>query len=127
MQLLSLQFSVDTRPRLNVYKTSLRHRRRRIDVLLTLKRRRVSTGLESVQLSAICSKVLARKCFVEKVFLKMSQNSQGNTCARVSFLMNLQVEAQTLFRWILSKLLRTPFSTKHLQWLLVLVVFQRCI
>ena len=35
--------SVDTWRRFNVYKTSLRRRRRRIDVLKTLKRRRVST------------------------------------------------------------------------------------
>ena len=35
---------VDTRRRFNVYKTSIRRRRRRIDVLKTLKRRRVSTG-----------------------------------------------------------------------------------
>ena len=38
------QYPVDTRRRFNVYKTSIRHRRRRIDVLQTLKRIRVSTG-----------------------------------------------------------------------------------
>ena len=37
-------YPVDTRHRFNVYKTSKRRRRRRIDVLWTLKRRRVSTG-----------------------------------------------------------------------------------
>ena len=32
-----------------------------------------------------------RRCFVKRVFLKMSQNLQeNNTCARVSFLMMLQ-------------------------------------
>ena len=36
---------VDTRRRFNVYKTSILRRRRRIDVLQTLKRRRVSTGI----------------------------------------------------------------------------------
>ena len=30
-----------------------------------------------------------RKCFVKKVFLKISQNSQENTCAWVSFLIKL--------------------------------------
>ena len=35
---------VDTRRRFNVYKTSIRGPRHRIDVLQTLKRRRVSTG-----------------------------------------------------------------------------------
>ena len=36
--------SVDTRRRFKVYKTSIRRRQRRIDVLQTLKRRCVSTG-----------------------------------------------------------------------------------
>ena len=31
-----------------------------------------------------------QRCFVKKVFLEMSQNSQENTCARVSFLIKLQ-------------------------------------
>ena len=38
-------FPVDTPCRFNVNKTSIRRRRRCIDVLMTLKRRRVSTGL----------------------------------------------------------------------------------
>ena len=28
---------------------------------------------------------VAKKCFVKKVFLEISQNSQENTCARVFF------------------------------------------
>ena len=39
---------VDTRRRFNVYKTSIQRRRRRIDVLQTLKRRRVSTGKKQI-------------------------------------------------------------------------------
>ena len=39
----------------------------------------------------------ARKCFVTKVFLKISQNSQENTCANVSFLMKLQAWGQQLY------------------------------
>ena len=31
------------------------------------------------------SEAVTRRCSVEKVFLKISQNSQENTCARVSF------------------------------------------
>ena len=38
-------FPVDTRRHFNLYKTSIRRRRRGIDVLKTLKRRRVCTGL----------------------------------------------------------------------------------
>ena len=36
---------------------------------------------------------VARKCFVKKAFLEILQNSQENTCARVSFLIKLQAEA----------------------------------
>ena len=32
-------------------------------------------------------------CFVKKVFLEISQNSQENTCVRVSFLIKLQTQA----------------------------------
>ena len=31
-----------------------------------------------------------RRCSVKKMFLEISQNSQENTCARVSFLIKLQ-------------------------------------
>ena len=34
-----------------------------------------------------------QRCSVKKVFMKISQNSQENTCARASFLIKLQVEA----------------------------------
>ena len=40
-----------------------------------------------------------RRCSVKKVFLKISQNSQENTCVRVSFWLNLQVTGN--FLWIL--------------------------
>ena len=33
------------------------------------------------------------RCSVKKLFLKISPNSQENTCARVSFLLKLQTEA----------------------------------
>ena len=39
------------------------------------------------------AEAVARRCFVKKVFLKISQNSQENTCARVSFLIKSQAEA----------------------------------
>ena len=34
--------------------------------------------------------VVVQRCSVKKVFLEISQNSQENTCARVSFLIKLQ-------------------------------------
>ena len=39
----------------------------------------------------IDSEAVAQRCSVEKAFLEISQNSQENTCARVSFLTKLQV------------------------------------
>ena len=45
--------------------------------------------------------------FCEKVFLQISQNSQENTCARVSF------------PWIFAKFLIIPFIIEHLWWLLL--------
>ena len=36
------------------------------------------------------SEAVFQRCSVEKMFLEISQNSQKNTCARVSFLIKLQ-------------------------------------
>ena len=40
----------------------------------------------------ILSEAVAQRCSVKKVFLEISQKSQENTCARVSFLITLQAE-----------------------------------
>ena len=37
----------------------------------------------------IIVKAVAQRCSMKKVFLEISQNSQENTCARVSFLIKL--------------------------------------
>ena len=36
--------------------------------------------------------VVIQRCYVKKVFFEISQNSQENTCARVSFLIKLQLK-----------------------------------
>ena len=64
-----------------------------------------------------------------KLFLKILQNSQENTCARVSFLIKLQdLKPATLLKkrvWHkcfpvnFAKFLRTPFVPEHLGWLLL--------
>ena len=46
---------------------------------------------------------VVQKCSLKKVFLKISQNSQENTSARVSFLIKLQ-----------AKFLRASFFIEHL-------------
>ena len=64
-------------------------------------------------------------CSVKKVFLKNSQNSQKNTCARVSFLIKLQASAVFSRLWHrcflvnFVKFLTTPFFIEHLRGLLL--------
>ena len=42
------------------------------------------------------SEAVAWRCSVENVFLEIPQNSQENTCARVSFLIKLQASARLM-------------------------------
>ena len=74
------------------------------------------------------SEAVVRRCSVKKVFLKISQNSQENTCARVSFLIKLQAPSATLLKKRLwhrcfpvnfVKFLGTLFFTEDLWWLLL--------
>ena len=37
-----------------------------------------------------CLEAVAQRCSVKKVFSEISQNTQENTCARVSFIIKLQ-------------------------------------
>ena len=43
------------------------------------------------------TEAVVRSCSVKKVFLEISQNLQKNTCARVSFLVNLQASGLQLY------------------------------
>ena len=60
-----------------------------------------------------CPEAVTRRCSVKKVFLDILQNSQENSCARVSFLIKLQVSGLQLwhrcFPLNFTKFLRTPF------------------
>ena len=49
----------------------------------TSAERKVSTFLKRTE-------PVARRCYVKKVFLEISQTSQENACVRVSFLIKLQ-------------------------------------
>ena len=46
-----------------------------------------------INFDELYSEAVVQGCSVKKVFLEISQNSQENTCARVSFLIKLQAEA----------------------------------
>ena len=73
------------------------------------------------------TEAVVRRCSVKKMFLEISQNSQENTCVRVSFLIKLQAWGPLLkkrpwhrcFPVDFAKSLRTPFFTEHLWWLLL--------
>ena len=41
-------------------------------------------------INLVATEAVAQRCSVKKMFLEISQNSQENTCARVSFLIKLQ-------------------------------------
>ena len=41
-------------------------------------------------------KAVVRRCSIKKVFLKFLQNSQENTCVRVSFLIKLKFNKEIL-------------------------------
>ena len=64
------------------------------------------------------------RCSIKKLFLKISQSSQENTCSRVSFLINLQAEAcnfikKEILAQVLScefcKISKNTFFTEHLR------------
>ena len=44
------------------------------------------------------SETVTQRCSVKKLFLEISQNSQENICARVSFLKKLQAAPATLLK-----------------------------
>ena len=65
-----------------------------------------------------------QRCSVRKMFLEISQNSRENTCARVSFLIKLQVEVRCnfikkenlalVFFYEFCKISKNTFFTEHL-------------
>ena len=64
-----------------------------------------------------------QRCSVKKLFLEISQNSQKNTCARVSFL-----KKRLWHRWFpmnFARFLRTSSLTEYLCWLLLKTPLQR--
>ena len=72
------------------------------------------------------SEAIAQRCFVKKVFLEISQNSQENTRAKVSFfdkVAGLRPAKKRLwhrsFPVNFVKFQRSPFFIEHLRWLLL--------
>ena len=44
-----------------------------------------------------CKETVVQRCSVKKLFLEISQNSQENACARVSFLIKLKASGLQLY------------------------------
>ena len=71
------------------------------------------------QSASILTEALVRRCSVNKVFLEISQNSQENTSARVSFLIKLQnfIKKETMgqvFSFEFFKISKSTFFIEHL-------------
>ena len=71
----------------------------------------------------LTSEAVARRCSRKKVFLEISQNSQENSCASVSFLIKLQAlglgdSGIGVFLWF-CEISKNTFFTEHLRWLLL--------
>ena len=81
-----------------------------------------SFRVKHMQLCAINEEAFTRRCSVKKVFLKISQNSRENTCARVSFLIKSYLKKK-LWHWCFpvnfAKFSGTPFSIEQLWWLIL--------
>ena len=57
----------------------------------------ILNGLKPEMLQKLLSEAVVKRCSVKKVLLEISQNSQKNTCARVSFLIKLQASGLQLY------------------------------
>ena len=75
----------------------------------------ISLVEETAQLIKELSEAVALICSVKEVFLQTSQNSQENTCAKVSFLIKLRAKLYFYKIWHryflanFAKFVRTPF------------------
>ena len=74
----------------------IRHRWRLIDVEMTSCSYWVCRDFSAQLFWIANAEAVARRCFVPKLFWKILQNSEKNTCARDSFLIKFQEPLETL-------------------------------
>ena len=96
--------------------------------IVSLHSSSVSISLQNVLgltlvLCIVFTEAVAQRCSVNKVFLETSQNSQKNTCARVSFLIKLQASVSKFIKkeTLAARFLRTPFFKEYFRWLLLCI------
>ena len=75
------------------WRAPLKKRRR-----LSQNKTRKATSFKYLRLNCCNKEAVAQRCSVKKVFLEISQNSQENTCARVSFSIKFQAAPATLLK-----------------------------
>ena len=68
-----------------------------------------------MQISVVPLEAVSWKCSVKKMFLKISQNSQEITCARVSYKKILAL----VFSCEFYEIFKSTFFIEHLRWLLL--------
>ena len=111
------------------YASVLTHRKKKVKLIVTN-----SKDMFLLQITTTCirmSEAVARRSTVKKVFLKMSQNSQENTCARVSCLIKLQTSGNFIKKEALGQVFSYKFYEifmntsflEHIWWLLLEYVF----
>ena len=68
---------------------------------------------KNLQISHTNTDAVARRCSVKKVFLEISQNSQGSICTRVSVLIKLQASGlQQVFSCEFCEISKNTFSNR---------------
>ena len=82
------RLGLETIPRLMRFTTIRRliNAQRRTQKMVDFKVSIIQLAIHSL----LVKKAVVQRCSVKKVFLEISQNSQENTCVRVSFLIKLQ-------------------------------------
>ena len=117
-----------------VLKTMLKTEVRRYEVLsseLTISKIYCGYYYDDVDQCLEQTEAVTQRCYVKKVFVEISQNSQENTCPRVSLLIKLQASVLFIKKVTLArhghrcfpvnfvKFLRTHFFIEHPWWLLL--------
>ena len=98
------------------YASVLTHRKKNVKLIVTNSKDMFLLQITTTYIRM--SEAVARRSTVKKVFLKMSQNSQENTCARVSCLIKLQV-----FSYKFCEIFMNTSFLEHIRWLLLEYVF----
>ena len=70
----------------------------RTPILKSISERLLQMSLNKFRTLPLSSEAVVRRCSVKKVFIEILENSRENTCARVSFLIKLQVRPATFLK-----------------------------